>query len=580
MVLMRDFRRCCLVMPLGLAASLTCAPFSMARASELSASNRVELNAPSTPVQEASTDPKPAFEIGFREPLQTDDDAGVVPLSETDTAMDPSAQPELTLEPGEEPLPLEVDAPLERSEPALPSGGLIPQTERPADEGFDEPPEYLTPVPNPLLTPTQPEEVEILGTQPLSLATAIELAYRNNEQLRIALLQLERAQAGLRAELANRLPTVDLTGGLQTGDQLSFGSVEARTDETFTTLQGGVRTEYDIGISGERAARIRAARDQVRLAELQAETIRAQLRLDTINDYYAVQEAIEAIRINQAFLEEAERNLRDTELREEVGVGTRFDVLRADVQVANARQALTQATSQRQITQRQLARRLNVPPSINLTTLGVEITGAWPLTLEESIVLAYQNRAELERFLIEREFNQEQREIALARVRPNLGVFAEYNLQEVLDPSTGAFDDGFTLGAQFTWRLFDGGAAQARAEQADRDADIDESEFESTRNQIRFEVEEAYFTLLANQDNIDTASLAVEQAREALDLANLRFDAGVGTQLDVLSATSELTQAQGNLVTAVLDYNRALARLERAVSNLTDLDEVDEIPDL
>ena len=85
------------------------------------------------------------------------------------------------------------------------------------------------------------------------------------------------------------------------------------------------------------------------------------------------------------------------------------------------------------------------------------------------------------------------------------------------------------------------------------------SEFESTRNQIRFEVEEAYFTLLANQENIDTASLAVEQAEEALELANLRFNAGVGTQLDVLSATSELTEAQGNLVTAVLDYNRALA---------------------
>jgi outer membrane protein TolC len=438
----------------------------------------------------------------------------------------------------------------------------------------------LTPLPNPLLTPTQPEEVEILGTQPLALETAIELAYRNNEQLRIALLQLERAQAGLQAELATRLPTVDLTAGLQTGDQLSLGSIQANQDETITTLRGGVRTDYDIGISGERAARIRAARDQVRLAELQVETVRAQLRLETISDYYAVQEAIEAIRINQAFLDEAERNLRDTELREEVGVGTRFDVLRADVQVANARQALTQATSQRQIAQRQLARRLNVPPSINLTTLGVEIAGAWPLSLEESIVLAYQNRAELEQFLIEREFNQEQREIALARVRPSLGLFAEYNLQEVLDPSEAAFDDSFTLGAQLTWRLFDGGAARARAEQAARDTDIDESEFESTRNQIRFEVEEAYFTLLANQENIDTASLAVEQAQEALELANLRFNAGVGTQLDVLSATSELTEAQGNLVTAVLDYNRALARLERAVSNLADVDDVEEVLDL
>ena len=129
-----------------------------------------------------------------------------------------------------------------------------------------------------------------------------------------------------------------------------------------------------------------------------------------------------------------------------------------------------------------------------------------------------KNRAELEQFLVEREFNQEQQEIALARVRPSLGLFAEYNLQEVLDPSEAAFDDSFTLGAQLRWRFFDGGAARARAEQAARDTDIDESEFESTRNQIRFEVEEAYFTLLANQENIDTASLAVEQAEEALEL--------------------------------------------------------------
>lgn len=48
MVLMRDFRRCCFIMPLGLAASLTCTPLSIASASELSASNKVELDTPST----------------------------------------------------------------------------------------------------------------------------------------------------------------------------------------------------------------------------------------------------------------------------------------------------------------------------------------------------------------------------------------------------------------------------------------------------------------------------------------------------------------------------------------------------
>lgn len=473
------------------------------------------------------------------------------------------------LEPGEEARPLDTDETTTSSAPS-PAGPLIPQSDRPTEQGFETPPDYLTPSSNPLLVPTQPEEVEILGTQPLSLETALELAYRNSEELRIALLRLERDQAGLRVQQATRLPTVDLGADLQTSNQSSSGS-GGTFDSTSTTAGSTLRTDYDLGLSGERSARIRAAERQVRVSELQVEQTREDLRLNTTTDYYAVQEAIEQIRINQAFLEAAERNLRDTQLREEVGVGTRFDVLQAEVQVANARQTLTQAISQRQISQRQLARRLNIQPSIDLTTLAVNIAGAWPLSLEESIVLAFQNRAELEQFLVEREFNDAQRQASLAAVRPNLGVFAQYGVQSLLSSSSGAsssIDDGFSVGAQFNWRLFDGGAARAAADQSEIDIETDESEFESARNDIRVQVEEAYYTLVSNQSNIDTASVAVNQAEEALELANLRFNAGVGTQLEVINAIRDLTEAQGNLVTAVLEYNRALARLERSVSNL------------
>jgi outer membrane protein TolC len=449
------------------------------------------------------------------------------------------------------------------------AGPAIPQSDRPTDQGFTTAPDYLTPSPNPLLLPTRPEEVEIFGTQPLSLETAIELAYQNSEELRLALLQLERSQAGLRAEQALLLPTADLNATLENTNQLNTGF---GLSNNATRLSGGVRADYDLGTSGERAARLRAAEEQLRLAELALEQTREELRLNTTTDYYAVQEAIEQIRINQAFLDAAERNLRDTQLREEVGVGTRFDVLQAEVQVANARQTLTQATSQRQITQRQLARRLNIPPTIDLTTLAVDIAGAWPLSLEESIVLAYQNRAELEQFLVERQVNEAQRQLQLSQVRPNLGLFAQYDAQTLLTApsgvSTGSINDGFSVGAQMTWRLFDGGAATARAAQSEADIQTDETEFERTRNDIRVQVEEAYYTLVSNQANIDTATVAVNQAEEALELANLRFNAGVGTQLEVINAIRDLTEAQGNLVTAVLEYNRALARLERSVSNL------------
>lgn len=492
-------------------------------------------------------------------------------LEPSEPALMPESSPaadgeEPGLEPGEAAQPLGAG---ETPSSTSGTGSLIPQADRPTDQGFDTPPDYLTPSSNPLLVPTQPEEVEILGTQPLSLETALDLAYRNSETLRTAQLQLERSQAGLRAQQATQLPTVDLSADLQTSNQSSSGA--GTFDSTSTTLGSTLRTDYDLGLSGERSARIRAAERQVRVSELQVEQTREELRLNTTTDYYAVQEAIETIRINQAFLDAAERNLRDTQLREEVGVGTRFDVLQAEVQVANARQTLTQAISQRQISQRQLARRLNIQPSIDLTTLAVNIAGAWPLSLEESIVLAFQNRAELEQFLVERELNDAQRQASLAAVRPNLGVFAQYGAQSLLSSSSGAsssIDDGFSVGAQLNWRLFDGGAARATAAQSEIDIETDESEFESARNDIRVQVEEAYYTLVSNQANIDTASVAVNQAGEALELANLRFNAGVGTQLEVINAIRDLTEAQGNLVTAVLEYNRALARLERSVSNL------------
>ncbi len=100
------------------------------------------------------------------------------------------------------------------------------------------------------------------------------------------------------------------------------------------------------------------------------------------------------------------------------------------------------------------------------------------------------------------------------------------------------------------------------------EGDIAAQNFAQTRNTIRLEVETAYNDLKANFENIDTTRLAVEQAKKALDIAIVRFDADVGTQLDILAAQSQLTEAEANLVATIAGYNRSLARLQRAVSSL------------
>ncbi|MCG8362086.1 MAG: TolC family protein, partial [Pseudanabaenales cyanobacterium] len=225
-----------------------------------------------------------------------------------------------------------------------------PPNELTVEEGAA--PEYLNPDPNPLLFPTQPEEVDIIGAQPITLEQAIELAYRNNEDLQVALLQLDQSLSALRQAQAALFPTLNLTSDLTAQENTATSTVAASDRDVDIDFNGRLRLSYDVFTSGARSGNIGAAERQVRFNELQVEVIQENLRLDTSNDYYDLQNAVEQIRINQAFLEEAEQNLRDTSLREEVGVGTRFDVLRAEVQVADARQDLVQAQSNKEIAQR------------------------------------------------------------------------------------------------------------------------------------------------------------------------------------------------------------------------------------
>ncbi|MGD1896144.1 MAG: TolC family protein [Phormidesmis sp.] len=439
---------------------------------------------------------------------------------------------------------------------------IIPPLENNDPAEINDLPDSLSADPNPLAFPTVPEEVDVNTNPVITLEQAVELAYRNSQALQAAQLSLEQAEAAVREATAANLPTVSTDANLT-----NSGS----DDQDTTVLGGNVSVDYDLLTGGSRSASIRAAQLEQQIAALVLESQQAEIKLATANAYYALQEAGEQIRINQSFLEEATRNLQDARLRQEVGVGTRFDVLRADVQFADARQAIITSQSQQSIARREIARLLNLPSTAGITATPVAVDENWPLTLEESIVRAFQNRAELEQQILEADISEQQRQIALSAIRPQVSLSATYSPSYTLSGGSDFvddFQDTYSFGAQASWRLFDGGAASASARQQEIGGEIAEEQFSENLDQVRFDVEQAYFNLQSNQENISTAELAVTQAQEALNLANLRLQAGVGTQLEVLEAQSELNQAEFNEVSAILGYNRALAAIERAISNI------------
>lgn len=452
----------------------------------------------------------------------------------------------------------------------------LPGTVNPAPEGSVQVPENLIPSSNPLQFPTKPEEVRLQGNEAITLAQALELARRNNRDLQVSLLDLERNRAVLREAQAALLPTLDvstdITRSQSAGNQLQLEQTEQQTgipqpgDEAGTSFSGQAQLSYNIYTSGRVQANIKAAEEQVRFNELAVETQSEEIRLNVATEYYNLQQADEQVRIAQSAVQNSEASLRDAEALERAGVGTRFDVLRSQVNLANAQQDLTLARSQQLIARRRLATRLSLPQAVNISAADpVQLAGLWNPTLEQSIVLAFQNRPELQQFLARRNISEQQRKQALGELGPQVSLVASYNLLDQFDDSVSV-TDGYSLGVRATLNLFDGGAARARAAQSRADIAIAETQFAEQRNQIRFQVEQAFSTQQSSLENVQTANTALEQAREALRLARLRFQAGVGTQTDVINSENDLTRAEGNRVTAILDYNRALAQLQRSVT--------------
>ncbi|MEH2026047.1 TolC family protein [Nostoc sp.] len=466
-----------------------------------------------------------------------------------------------------------------RSVTPVPSGPVqpatVPRSVTPVPSGPVSIPENLAPSSNPLQFPTKPEEVKLQENQPITLAQALELARRNNHDLQVSLLELERNKAALREAQAALLPTLGISTDLtrsqspnsQLTDELSGrNGLLSNQDQPSTSFTGQAQLLYNVYTSGRVQASIKAAEEQVRFNELAVETQSETIRLNVATDYYNLQQADEQVRIAQSAVQNSEASLRDAEALERAGVGTRFDVLRSQVNLANAQQDLTNARSQQAISRRQLATRINLAQGVNISAADpVQLAGLWNPTLEQSIVLAFQNRPELQQQLAQRNISDQQRRQALAELGPQVSLVASYDLLDQFNDGVSV-TDGYSFGVRATLNLYDGGAARARADQSKTNIAIAETQFAEQRNQIRFQVEQAYSTQQSSLENVQTANTALEQAREALRLARLRFQAGVGTQTDVINSENDLTRAEGNRVTAILDYNRALAQLQRSVT--------------
>ena len=255
----------------------------------------------------------------------------------------------------------------------------------------------------------------------------------------------------------------------------------------------------------------------------------------------------------------------------QVGVVTEFEEIRARVEQDNARTPLAFARQNLVISKQQLVQLMgyDVPPE---AANSLPIYLSTPLRapryeagLPSALVAAERQRSELAAIHISGKLADEAVVVARSGYKPSVQAFAGYgavsrvNSRDPSDPY-----DGGLAGVQMSWALFDGFLTQGRIAETKARRDQIAHNTDELQRQIRLQVRSEWARMVEARNILSFQGRNVESAGRALELSDTRFGTGIGSQVEVLSAQTALTDARDFYASALRDYSVAYSRLLRA----------------
>jgi outer membrane protein TolC len=410
-------------------------------------------------------------------------------------------------------------------------------------------------------------------TRPLSLTDCLNIALSQNGTILKAGNDLD-AQYGVVVQTrAVALPQVQATGQYKDTDPRAIESFPGLS-QPHENWNAGVQIVQSIYEGGKMVAALQAASATKKQALAQYQTVITDTLLAVRLAYYDVLLAAQQITVNEASVNLLQKELDDQQSRYNAGTVPKFNVLRAEVALANERPALIQARNNYRIAKNNLSNLLgynlprdiwediplNLTDTLDATPYQVDLPTAIQQALgRRTELVALRQTAELQRLGVVN---------AKAGYKPTVQVFAGYNWYNAqFTPPVEITHDinGWNAGAQMSWDIFDGMLTRGKIVQARALYDKSKTDLDDRARQIELEVRTAYSGFIMAREVLDSQLKVQEEAEEALREASARADAGTGTQLDVLDAQTSLTQARTTEVQALHDYDAARARLERAI---------------
>ena len=396
-------------------------------------------------------------------------------------------------------------------------------------------------------------------TVDLGLDDSIQMAFENNRTLKQSLANVDSARWNLSSARRSQGPTLSWQG---TANRV--GGKYYRNADYDNMYGNTLSAGYNLDTSGSLKHTRERAAYALNAADLTLENAKQTIKYQTTSAYYQVLEYRNLVEVQQEAVDVLQEHLNNVNAQFRVGTVAKSDVLSSEVQLANAQQSLVTVQNNYNLAVASLNNIIGLPTDTQLNIKDSLQYTPYDLNLDNCTVYALDNRPDG----IAADYAVEQAkqavEIAKAGHRPTVNTGDDPFDEDI----TGQWTAGFTA----NWNLFDNGVTHASVEQAKASLRSSEESAAATKEDIQLNVRQQFLSLQAAEKNIQTTSKAVEQAEEDYKIAQVRYSAGVDTNLSVMDAQEKLTSARTNYYTALYNYNTSKAALDKAMGIPIDID--------
>lgn len=339
------------------------------------------------------------------------------------------------------------------------------------------------------------------------------------------------------------------------------------TDEQANTVNYSASLTQAIFTGGKLSSSVAMANKGLDATREEYKRITQDVKFKVIEAYYGVLKARKFVELSKESVKMAKSHLNHIQALLKVGMSTRAETLRGEVQLANADIGLTKAKQASEISKNNfnsiLGEDLDAP--VMLAEVEFEAEKVPIYNYDDLLKIAYAERPDWKQYVFAKEIAESEVGLARSGLWPMVSLVCNYDMGSTKYESYESDQKTWRAMLSGTWNIFDGTATWNKIKEAQGKLEANQANETEVKKGIALEVKSSNFTLKSSYENLRGTSKALELAEENFRIADLRYNSGVGSNLEAIDAQAALNQARINHLQSQHDLQIAKARVNKVL---------------